>query len=237
MKKLLFTFIALLLLFGVAGAQDRTMNFPFGIETSRIYERGDIHSAQASYYIDIPTATANDTLVTLGLNQTFTGTLTMPAPTITGTITGASQTLSGTLGVTGAATFTAAINANGNIVGDGATEISGIVRDVTDVGATNPFTVTIAMCGETFYNSQANQSNLPEASTAIGCKLTFVCANASNFDINPDDADVMLFAANAAGDMLRSATVGDTLTIQAIDATNWAVLSMYPAAGDWADAN
>ncbi len=129
------------------------------------------------------------------------------------------------------------IYADGNIVGDGATEISGYVHDVTDVGATNPFTVTVAMCGETFYNSQANQTNLPEASTAIGCKLTFVCGHASNFDINPDDADVMLFAANAAGDMLRSATVGDTLTVQAIDATNWAVLSMYPAAGDWADAN
>lgn len=127
--------------------------------------------------------------------------------------------------------------ADGNIVGDGATVVSGTIGDVTDGADGGPYAVTIAMCGGTFYNSQAIQFNLPEASTAIGCELTFVVLHASNLDINPDNADIIVTATNSAGDMIRSATAGDTVTLKAMTASQWVVKSMYPANTDWADAN
>jgi cytoskeletal protein CcmA (bactofilin family) len=125
---------------------------------------------------------------------------------------------------------------DGNITGYGGTIVSGTLTAVADSGA-GPDNLTAAQCGGTFYNSQANQSNLPEASTVIGCQYTFVVTNASNYDINPDDADILLGATDAPGDMIRSATVGDSVTLRAISASQWAVVSMYPASTDWTDAN
>ena len=147
-------------------------------------------------------------------------------------------TVTGTLTQTGAATLASTLTVNGaQIIGDGATEIVGTKQDVVDGGATNPFTVTIAMAGTVFYNSQAIEFDLPEASTCIGCSYTFVVANASNLDVDPDGADIILNAANAVGDKIRSATVGDTVTVVAIDATNWVVQGMYPANTDWVDTD
>ena len=66
---------------------------------------------------------------------------------------------------------------------------------------------------------------------------TFVVLAAQTMDINPDDADQILTATNAAGDAIRSSTIGDTVTLVAVDGTNWVVVSMYPALTDWTDAN
>lgn len=126
---------------------------------------------------------------------------------------------------------------DGSIIGDGATEMVGVKHDVIDGADGTPYTVTIAMAGTVFYNSQAIQFNLPEASTAIGTEYTFAVAHASNLDINPADADQIIGLTNAVGDMIRSATVADTVTLVAINATNWIVKSIFPAYTDWADAN
>lgn len=139
--------------------------------------------------------------------------------------------------VEGTAEFDGNIYADGNIVGDGATVISGTISTVTDGAATNPYTVTIAMCGNTFYNTQAIEFDLPEASTAIGCTLTFAVLHASNLDIDPEASDIIVNAADSAGDKIRSGTVGDTVTLQAVSASQWIVKSMYPAASDWVDAD
>jgi len=94
--------------------------------------------------------------------------------------------------------------------------------------------ITSAQCGRTFYNTAAVQMELPEASTVPGCKLTFVTLNAANFDVNPDTADQILVQTNAAGDMIRNATLGNTITLQAVSASQWVVVGIL---GTWSDAN
>lgn len=106
---------------------------------------------------------------------------------------------------------------------------SGFVN--TQVSATAT-TLTIAQCGSTFINSGAVQVELPEASTALGCRYTFITGNASNFDVNPDDADQILVQTNAAGDAMRNATLGNSITIEAISASQWAPVSVV---GTWSD--
>lgn len=95
-------------------------------------------------------------------------------------------------------------------------------------------TITAAQCGSTFSNSGAVQMELPEASTVIGCTLAFVTLNASNFDVNPNDADQILTQTNAAGDAMRNATVGNSIVIRAVSASQWAVIAVN---GTWSDIN
>lgn len=95
-------------------------------------------------------------------------------------------------------------------------------------------TITSAQCGSTFYNAGAIEMELPEASTVIGCRLTFVTLNAANFDIDPDAADIILVQADAAGDKIRNATLGNTVTLEAVSASQWVVVGIL---GTWADAN
>ena len=95
-------------------------------------------------------------------------------------------------------------------------------------------TITAAQCGSTFSNTGAVLMNLPEASTVIGCTLTFATLNASNFDVNPDDADQILVQTNAVGDAIRNATLGNTITIRAVSASQWVTIG---ATGTWTDIN
>lgn len=74
--------------------------------------------------------------------------------------------------------------------------------------------------------------NLPAA--AAGLQFTFVVMAAQNMDINPDNADQILGLTNAVGDAIRNATVGGTVTLLAVDATNWVVVGSY---GTWSDVN
>lgn len=106
---------------------------------------------------------------------------------------------------------------------------SGYVQ--TQVAATAT-TITSGQCGSSFINSGAVQMELPEASTVLGCRLTFIVGNASNFDFNPDDADQVLVETDAAGDGVRSATLGTSITIEAISASQWAPVATV---GTWAD--
>lgn len=95
-------------------------------------------------------------------------------------------------------------------------------------------TLTSAQCGSTVYNSGAVEVELPEASTVLGCRFTFITANASNFDIDPDAADQILIQTNAAGDSIRNATLGNAITIEAISASQWAPVAVV---GTWSDNN
>lgn len=95
-------------------------------------------------------------------------------------------------------------------------------------------TLTAAQCGSSIINTGAVQVELPEASTVLGCRYTFITGNASNFDVNPDDADQILVQTNAAGDAMRNATLGNAITIEAISASQWAPVSVQ---GTWSDIN
>jgi hypothetical protein len=130
------------------------------------------------------------------------------------------------------------IDANGDIVGAGPTTyIEGMVPQVEDyTGADN--VITIAESGKVFTNTgdgDGSQHTLPEASTAIGCTYTFVVTVAQALVVELDNADIFLHLTLDAGDQIQSSTVGDTITVMALDAANWAVISVYPAAADWAD--
>lgn len=119
-----------------------------------------------------------------------------------------------------------------NLTGDGAHTISGYLKKQVTATAT---TITAAQCGSTFINAGAIAINLPEASAVLGCRLTFITANAANFDINPDDADQILILTNAAGDSIRNATLGNSVTLEAISASQWAPVGKEQ--GTWTDIN
>lgn len=128
-----------------------------------------------------------------------------------------------TLGPSG--TFT------GDVIGDGGDQLYGFRQEQTVATAT---TITVAQCGQTFINAGAVQMELPEASAALGCRLTFITGNATNFDLNPDNADQILVQTNAVGDAIRNATLGNAITIEAISASQWAPVAV---SGTWTDIN
>lgn len=94
-------------------------------------------------------------------------------------------------------------------------------------------TLTAAQCGSSFVNSGAVALVLPLASGVIGCKYTFITLNASNFDVDPNAANTIFALTNAAGDAIRNATVGNSVTLQAVTG-GWAAVAIY---GTWTDIN
>lgn len=108
---------------------------------------------------------------------------------------------------------------------------TGVLHNIIPATAT---TITVSQCGSTFVNSAATLINLPVAANAIGCNLTFVTGNASNFDVNPDDASQILVETSALGHAIRNATLGDTITLRAISATQWVVVGIL---GTYTDIN
>lgn len=122
-------------------------------------------------------------------------------------------------------------NAN-TFLGAGTGTISGYLQKQVAATAT---TITVAQCGSTFVNSGAVVINLPALATAvIGCRVTFVTMNASNFDVNPTGTNRILVSTDANGDAIRNATLGNSITLEAVSATQWAVVSIN---GTWSDIN
>jgi hypothetical protein len=135
------------------------------------------------------------------------------------------------------------ITLTGGLIGDGGDAEVGFLKNQITSTTTG---LTIAQCGSTIINDSADVLTLPEASTALGCRYTFVVANASNLDINPNDGtdQILAFADYAgagatispsAGDAIRGATVGMSITVEAVGANAWAVIG--GAQGTWADVN
>ena len=140
-------------------------------------------------------------------------------------------TISGAQTTAGIATF------NGTIVGDGATTVVGTKAvETTDI---DDETITIAQSGTCFNNTgdaDGATYTLPEASTALGCWYTFVVTETGQqMIIELDNADVFLHLTLDAGDQMQSSTLGDTITVMAVSPSQWAVISVYPTAADWAD--
>jgi len=143
-----------------------------------------------------------------------------------------------TLFVEGLAEIDGVLYPDGGITGLGTASVAvGLARKHESyTGAGN--TITIAESGTVFDNTgdaDGSLHTLPEASTAIGCYYTFIVTANQNMIIELDDADVFLHLTLDAGDQIQSTTVGDSITVVALDATNWGVVSAYPLAGDWAD--
>ena len=124
------------------------------------------------------------------------------------------------------------------VIGDGVTTITGMKQTVeTYIAAGN--TITIAESGTIYENTgdaDGTLHTLPEASTAIGCVYTFVITETGQaIVVDLDNADVFLHLTLDAGDKITSSTLGDTITVMAVSDSQWAVISVYPLAADWAD--
>ncbi len=96
-------------------------------------------------------------------------------------------------------------------------------------------TITSDQCGSTFVSGGAVEMDLPEASTVLGCRLTFIVGDATNFTVDPDDADQIVLLTDAAGDSLIADAVGESLVIEAISASEWAPVGAEK--GTWTDSN
>ncbi len=117
------------------------------------------------------------------------------------------------------------LSATGDIVGDGGDQLYGFRQEQI---ASTSVAITVAQCGATFVSNSADVMVLPEASTALGCRLTFVCGTADDFDVNPaDGTDVIGITgalAPSAGDAIRCTDIGAGFQLEAVGANLWAVL-------------
>ena len=119
-----------------------------------------------------------------------------------------------------------------NVVGLGTDSLSGFLQKQVASTTTG---ITAAQCGSTFVSNSADVMTLPEASTVLGCRLTFISGTADDFDINPaDGTDQIGPALNSvaggtgaaitpsAGDAIRITDIGSSVTLEAVGNDLWA---------------
>ena len=149
-----------------------------------------------------------------------------------------------TLAVSG--TFSGvALTLTGDLSGDGGDQFFGFLQDQV---ASTTVAITAAQAGKTFVSNSADVMTLPEASTVLGARYTFVCGTADDFDINPaDGTDVIGTVASitgtntttvlapSAGDAIRCTDIGSSITLEAVAADLW--ISVGNANGIWTDVN
>lgn len=119
----------------------------------------------------------------------------------------------------------------GDVSGDGGDQLFGFLQDQV---ASTTTSLTAAQCGKSIVSNSADVVTLPEASTVLGCRYTFISGTADDFDINPADAtdhfgpcDVLEASAidGGAGDEYRLTDIGTAMVIEATLADEWAVIS------------
>lgn len=164
------------------------------------------------------------------------------------TTTGEAELISATkiygLGDAKEGAFTS-VTLTGDLSGDGGDQLYGFLQDQVASTTTG---ITAAQCGKTFVSNSADVMTLPEASTVLGCRLTFVCGTADDFDVNPaDGTDVIgpvsttngttgvVTLSPSAGDAIRCTDIGGSITLEAIGADRWAQVG--GGNGIWTDVN
>lgn len=133
----------------------------------------------------------------------------------------------------------------GDVTGDGGDQLVGFLQNQV---ASTTTSATIAQCGTTFVSNSADVMTLPEASTALGCRYTFVCGTADDFDINPADGTdaitsvsttngttAVVTLAPSAGDAIRCTDIGGSITLEAVGANAWSQVG--GGNGIWTDVN
>jgi hypothetical protein len=133
----------------------------------------------------------------------------------------------------------------GDISGDGGDQLYGFLQNQI---ASSTTSLTAAQCGSTVVSNSADVVTLPEASTVLGCRYTFVCGTADDFDVNPADGtdqigtvsvitgtNTTTVLAPAAGDAIRCTDIGSSFTLEAVGANLWA--SIGAATGIITDVN
>jgi hypothetical protein len=171
--------------------------FPNGISTGKIYDYSTTSGWVDSYYVDIPTLTANDTFCTLAGTQSLTN-KTLTSPTITG----------------------------GTITGAGTTALGGYLRTVTNDTDGKTLTVAESGTVQTNAGAQGAAAwILPGA--AAGLEYIFIVMAAQELRVTPASGDVINVAgvAAAAAEYLTANAIGEVLHLIAVDATNWIAIS------------
>ena len=139
-------------------------------------------------------------------------------------------TVADTLVLKNSTTTLATVDSSGNVLGIGSNNISGFLNKQV---AITSVAITAAQCGSTFVGDSADVIVLPEASTVLGCRLTFVAGTADDVDINPADATDVIGSITAsggtitpsAGDAIRMTDVGTSVVLQAVSANLWVAIS------------
>ncbi len=127
------------------------------------------------------------------------------------------------------------INLVGAVAGNGASALTGMLVSVdNDADGKAGGDITVAMSGSTFTNALAGGAAawvLPPA--AAGLEYTFVVMAAQELRITPAAGDQINVggSAGAAAEYFYSSTVGHSITLTAVDGTNWIAKSYT---GTWA---
>lgn len=137
------------------------------------------------------------------------------------------------------------VSITSTVTGDGGDALYGFKESQV---ASTTTSVTLAQCGTHFISNSADVMTLPEASTVLGCRYTFTCGTADDFDINPADGTDQISSvsttngttgvvtlAPAAGDAIRCTDIGGSITLEAIGADLWAQVA--GGNGIWTDVN
>lgn len=115
--------------------------------------------------------------------------------------------------------------ATGDVIGDGGDQLFGFLQNQV---ASTTASLTAAECGSTIVSNSADVMTLPEASTVLGCRYTFVCGTADDLDVNPADATDAIGITGAltpsAGDAIRCTDIGAGFELEAVGANLWSVL-------------
>ncbi len=117
-----------------------------------------------------------------------------------------------------------------NVLGLGTDSLSGFLQKQT---ASTTAAITAAQCGGSFVSNSADTMDLPEASTVLGCRLTFISGTADDFHVNPADGTDVIGVITAsggtitpsAGDRILLTDVGTSVTVEAIAADLWAIVA------------
>ena len=99
------------------------------------------------------------------------------------------------------------------------------------------YTVLSADAGKVITNAGTSTlatMTLPEASTVIGKPFIFAVATAQSLAVDVATGDQIVSTTNAAGDMAWADAAGESITLVAIDNTNFVELSKT---GTWSDGN
>jgi hypothetical protein len=132
----------------------------------------------------------------------------------------------------------------GDLSGDGGDQFVGFLQNQVAASTT---ALTAAQCGSTVVSAGAAVQPLPEASTVLGCRYTFVCGTADDFDVDPADATDVIGVINSvaggtgaaitpsAGDEIRCTDVGSSITLEATGANYWSAIGV--GNGAWTDVN
>lgn len=146
------------------------------------------------------------------------------------------------------------VGAPSSIAAANQVQLGTVVKDLIDNAGTQnriaatTTTLTASQCGSTIYGDSADVITLPEASTVLGCRYTFIATTADDVDINPNDGtdqistvasitgtNTTTVLAPSAGDAIRMTDIGASITLEAVGNNLWA--SVGVGTGIWTDVN